>query len=92
MINAIATKAISQAFDKSLKDAVLPFTGSRKGFGGDGGVYDPISDTFVNPTGETGDITYQGRGVFRQTLLRQRLRLSLKPHQLARLMLIVIGW
>ena len=64
MINAIATKAISQAFDKSLKDAVLPFTGSRKGFGGDGGVYDPIRDEFVNPTGETGDITYTGRGVF----------------------------
>ena len=50
MINAIATKAISQAFNKSLKDAVLPFTGSRKGFGGDGGVYDPIRDEFVNPT------------------------------------------
>lgn len=63
-INAIATKAISQAFDKSLKDAVLPFTGSRKGFGGDGGVYDPITDTYTNPTGSTGDITYQGRGVF----------------------------
>ena len=63
MINAIATKAISQAFDKSLKDAVLPFTGSRKGFGGDGGVYDPISDTYTNPTGSTGDITYTGRGV-----------------------------
>ena len=43
MINAIATKAISQAFNKSLRDAVQPFTGSRKGFGGDGGVYDPIS-------------------------------------------------
>ena len=64
MINAIATKAISQAFNKSLRDAVLPFTGSRKGFGGDGGVYDPISDTYTNPTGETGDITYTGRGVF----------------------------
>lgn len=64
MINAIATKAISQAFDKSLKDAVLPFTGSRKGFGGDGGVYDPISDTYTNPTGATGDISYQGRGTF----------------------------
>ena len=64
MINAIATKAISQAFDKSLKDAVLPFTGSRKGFGGSGGVYDPITDTYTNPTGTTGDITYQGRGVF----------------------------
>ena len=64
MINAIATKAISQAFDKSLKDAVLPFTGSRKGFGGDGGVYDPIRDEFVSPTGETGDITYTGRGTF----------------------------
>ena len=64
MINAIATKAISQAFDKSLKDAVLPFTGSRKGFGGDGGVYDPISDTYTSPTGATGDISYQGRGVF----------------------------
>ena len=43
MINAIATKAISQAFDKSLKDAVLPFTGSRKGFGGDGGVREMLS-------------------------------------------------
>ena len=64
MINAIATKAISQAFDKSLKDAVLPFTGSRKGFGGDGGVYDPATDTYINPTGETGDITYTGRGTF----------------------------
>ena len=64
MINAIATKAISQAFDKSLKDAVLPFTGSRKGFGGDGGVYDPIRDEFVNADGTTGDITYTGRGVF----------------------------
>ena len=64
MINAIATKAISQAFDKSLKDAVLPFTGSRKGFGGDGGVYDPATDTYINPTGATGDITYTGRGVF----------------------------
>lgn len=63
-INAIATKAISQAFDKSLKDAVLPFTGSRKGFGGDGGVYDQISDTYTSPTGTTGDTTYQGRGVF----------------------------
>ena len=64
MINAIATKAISQAFNKSLKDAVLPFTGSRKGFGGDDGVYDPISDTYTSQTGATGDITYQGRGVF----------------------------
>ena len=64
MINAIATKAISQAFNKSLRDAVLPFTGSRKGFGGDGGVYDPITDTYTNPTGTTGDIGYQGRGVF----------------------------
>ena len=64
MINAIATKAISQAFDKSLKDAVLPFTGSRKGFGGDGGVYDPIRDEFVNAEGTTGDITYAGRGTF----------------------------
>ena len=64
MINAIATKAISQAFDKSLKDAVLPFTGSRKGFGGDGGVYDPIRDEYVSADGTTGDISYQGRGVF----------------------------
>ena len=64
MINAIATKAISQAFDKSLRDAVLPFTGSRKGFGGDGGVYDPIRDEFVSGDGSTGDITYTGRGVF----------------------------
>ena len=64
MINAIATKAISQAFDKSLKDAVLPFTGSRKGFGGDDGVYDPIRDEYVNTDGTTGDISYQGRGVF----------------------------
>ena len=64
MINAIATKAISQAFDKSLKDAVLPFTGSRKGFGGGGGVYDPIRDEYVNAEGTTGDITYTGRGVF----------------------------
>ena len=63
-INAIATKAISQAFDKSLKDAVLPFTGSRKGFGGDGGVYDPIRDEFVSADGTTGDISYTGRGVF----------------------------
>lgn len=63
-INAIATKAISQAFNKSLKDAVLPFTGSRKGFGGDGGVYDPIRDEFVSSDGSTGDITYTGRGVF----------------------------
>ena len=64
MINAIATKAISQAFDKSLKDAVLPFTGSRKGFGGDGGVYDPIRDEYVSEDGTTGDITYTGRGTF----------------------------
>ena len=64
MINAIATKAISQAFDKSLKDAVLPFTGSRKGFGGDGGVYDPIRDEFVSADGSTGDISYSGRGTF----------------------------
>ena len=64
MINAIATKAISQAFDKSLRDAVLPFTGSRKGFGGDGGVYDPIRDEFVSADGSTGDITYTGRGTF----------------------------
>lgn len=64
MINAIATKAISQAFDKSLKDAVLPFTGSRKGFGGDGGVYNPETDQYENADGTTGDISYQGRGVF----------------------------
>ena len=64
MINAIATKAISQAFNKSLRDAVLPFTGSRKGFGGDGGVYDPIRDEYVSGDGSTGDITYTGRGVF----------------------------
>ena len=64
MINAIATKAISQAFNKSLKDAVLPFTGSRKGFGGDGGVYDPIRDEYVSADGTTGDISYTGRGVF----------------------------
>ena len=63
-INAIATKAISQAFDKSLKDAVLPFTGSRKGFGGDGGVYNPETDQYENAEGTTGDITYQSRGVF----------------------------
>ena len=63
-INAIATKAISQAFDKSLKDAVLPFTGSRKGFGGDGGVYNPETDQYENADGTTGDISYQGRGVF----------------------------
>ena len=64
MINAIATKAISQAFNKSLKDAVLPFTGSRKGFGGDGGVYNPETDQYENAEGTTGDITYSGRGVF----------------------------
>ena len=64
MINAIATKAISQAFNKSLKDTVLPFTGSRKGFGGDGGVYNPITDQYENAEGTTGDITYTGRGVF----------------------------
>lgn len=64
MINAIATKAISQAFDKSLKDAVLPFTGSRKGFGGDGGVYNPETDQYENAEGTTGDISYSGRGVF----------------------------
>ena len=64
MINAIATKAISQAFDKSLKDAVLPFTGSRKGFGGDCGAYDPIRDEYISGDGSTGDITYTGRGVF----------------------------
>ena len=64
MINAIATKAISQAFNKSLKDAVLPFTGSRKGFGGSGGVYNPETDQYENADGTTGDITYQGRGVF----------------------------
>lgn len=64
MINAIATKAISQAFDKSLKDAVLPFAGSRKGFGGDGGVYNPETDQYENADGTTGDISYQGRGVF----------------------------
>ena len=64
MINAIATKAISQAFDKSLKDAVLPFTGNRKGFGGDGGVYNPETDQYENADGTTGDITYTGRGVF----------------------------
>lgn len=63
-INAIATKAISKAFDKSLKDAVLPFTGSRKGFGGDGGVYNPETDQYENAEGTTGDIAYQGRGVF----------------------------
>lgn len=63
-INAIATKAISQAFNKSLRDAVLPFTGSRKGFGGDGGVYNPETDQYENADGTTGDITYQGRGVF----------------------------
>ena len=64
MINAIATKAISQAFNKSLRDAVLPFTGSRKGFGGDGGVYNPETDQYENADGTTGDISYQGRGVF----------------------------
>lgn len=64
MINAIATKAISQAFNKSLKDAVLLFTGSRKGFGGDGGVYNPETDQYENAEGTTGDITYSGRGVF----------------------------
>ena len=64
MINAIATKAISQAFNKSLKDAVLPFTGSRKGFGGGESVYDPIRDEYVSADGTTGDISYQGRGVF----------------------------
>ena len=64
MINAIATKAISQAFNKSLRDAVLPFTGSRKGFGGSAAVYDPIRDEFVNAEGTTGDITYTGRGTF----------------------------
>ena len=64
MINAIATKAISQAFNKSLRDAVLPFTGSRKGFGGDGGVYNPETDQYENANGTTGDISYTGRGVF----------------------------
>ena len=64
MINAIATKAISQAFNKSLRDAVLPFTGSRKGFGGGESVYDPIRDEYVSADGTTGDISYTGRGVF----------------------------
>lgn len=64
MINAIATKAISQAFNKSLRDAVLPFTGNRKGFGGDGGVYNPETDQYENADGTTGDISYTGRGVF----------------------------
>ena len=64
MINAIATKAISQAFNKSLRDAVLLFTGSRKGFGGDGGVYNPETDQYENANGTTGDISYTGRGVF----------------------------
>ena len=64
MINAIATKAISQAFNKSLRDAVLPFTGSRKGFGGDGGVYNPETDRYENAEGTTGDISYTGRGTF----------------------------
>ena len=63
MINAIATKAISQAFSKSLRDAVLPFTGSRKGFGGDGGVYNPETDQYESAEGTTGDITYTGRGM-----------------------------
>lgn len=64
MINAIATKAISQAFNKPLKDAALPFTGSRKGFGGSDGVYNPITDQYENAEGTTGDIVYTGRGVF----------------------------
>ena len=64
MINAIATKAISQAFNKSLRDAVLPFTGSRKGFGGGEAVYDPIRDEYVSADGTTGDISYTGRGIF----------------------------
>ena len=60
MINAIATKAISQAFDKSLKDAVLPFTGSRTVQG------EPsIEDILTNTVGSNSTaINYSGRGVF----------------------------
>ena len=60
MINAIATKAISQAFDKSLKDAVLPFTGSRTVHG------EPsIDDILTNTAGSNSTIiNYSGRGVF----------------------------
>ena len=58
------TADIKDAFDTDLADAVQPFTGSRKGFGGGEAVYDPIRDEYVNAEGTTGDITYQGRGVF----------------------------
>ena len=60
MINAIATKAISQAFNKSLKDAVKPFTGSRTVQG------EPsIEDILTNTVGSNSTtINYSGRGVF----------------------------
>ena len=60
MINAIATKAISQAFNKSLKDTVLPFTGSRTVQG------EPsIEDILTNTVGSNSTIiNYSGRGVF----------------------------
>lgn len=63
MINKLITNAVSKAFDKQLSDAVTPFTGLRKGFGGEAGEYDPVSGEFVNASGESGDISYSGRGV-----------------------------
>ena len=60
MINAIATKAIGQAFNKSLRDAVFPFAGSRTVQG------EPsIEDILTNTVGSNSTtINYSGRGVF----------------------------
>ncbi len=55
MINALITKHLGNAFDNQLRDAVYLFTATRKG---EGGVYDPIEDTYTGSP----DITYSGRG------------------------------
>ena len=57
------TAEIAEAFDTDLADAVQQFTGMRKGFGGEQGEYDPITDTYTSTTGATGDLAYSGRGV-----------------------------
>lgn len=65
MINALITKHLGKAFDNQLRDAVYPFTGTRKGAQGN---YNPVTgeyDTAIN-------ITYTGRGTLEDYTIEEQ--------------------
>lgn len=57
MINQLVTKHLAAAFSGALRDAVQPFTGTRKGSAGE---YDPVLGEYVGGA----SLSYTGRGVF----------------------------